>query len=232
MKFLNNTNTIVLLYDGQVMHGQINPGCTSVEIDDEVAQRSMAIQGFLAKGIIKVVPSDTNIDVPLSKLSQDTVTLGPKTTIDMTQHTGTFIATEPYVAKEGKTVVAGKTSIDFVPDINTAEVIMTNTKDIMGGDAKRIVDIIKENSGKYGKKLQASIDEAMSQDKNNSDRAAKIASAPKEIKDYLELRHIAKKWVIAKSSDVIMLNDLLQYEDPDSAAYKLIQQRLKELVAS
>ena len=235
MKFINKTDTIVLLYDSEVMHGQINPGCTSMEIDNDVVRKSPTIQGFLAKGIIARVGSDVNVTQSPQKFVKDTAVMAPKSTIDMVNQGGTLIPTEPYVpvAKDTKMVIPDTSSVDFVPNLQgSAEVIIANTKDVIGAETKRVSDIIKDGSEKMGKKLKASMEEVEARKKAKADREEKLANAPEDVKAFLALRHMAKKWAIAKSIDVPFLSILKGYEEPDSAAAKLIEQRLKELVAS
>ena len=72
MKFRNKTDTIVLLYDAETMHGQINPGCISIEINDDIASKSPTIQKFLHKGIIEIADKNAK-DEPKQRVSTDNI---------------------------------------------------------------------------------------------------------------------------------------------------------------
>jgi hypothetical protein len=229
MKLRNLTDTIVLLYDDATMHGTINPGCVSVEIDDEIARKSQTIQRFLLKGIVEIVGAKAKDIAPAPRFVKESIIMTPKTTIDMVNVNGVGIPNENVrVANDGPVVIPGKTSIDYVPNIDSATVLVTNTKDIMGAEEKRVTDIINSGSEKVSRKLKASVDEIEGRKKAKAALEAKLANAPADVKEYLALRHMAKKWFIVKLVDVAKLKELATYEQSD-AALKLIDQRLKEL---
>jgi len=235
MKFINLTNTIILLYDNEKMYGSISPNGISVDIPDDVAKSSPTILKFLEKGLIKVytgkIPKAEDNTQKVVKESVDSNNPSIERFVDEVGVSSKNISNEPYVENQSKTIKPNIESVDYTPGIDEEDQgsIIVESNDFFGAKEEKVTKIIKETM----EKTQETIDNIGKELNKNEEikkakkiEAEKIAKAPEDIKKFLNQRFLAKKWAILKSNDKEWLKKIASY---DKSVEKLIKQRLEEL---
>lgn len=241
MRYVNLTQTIVLLYDGEKMLGQINPGCVSHEISDDQASNSMTIQKFLMKGIIKVFDGKEKAPAVLPKASADSINRPQSGTEGLNvKHPNSPIiraapaskndiqnSPEVQVTKQGGSIVPNIDSLDYVSGIDDgAEMIIKSKADPIGGQAVPLKKIINDGVKKAGKKIKEAVEKSEAEREAKDAARKKLESAPEDIKAFVSKKFMAKKWEILKSTDKEFLKKVAEF-DPSVA--KIVEQRLTEL---
>jgi len=229
MKYLNLTNTTVLLYDNEKMLGQIDPGAVSSDIPDELASRSPTIARFLEKGVIAVYKGE-KVAAQQPKPFRESVEAGYPSG-DRVMETPTKTPAGIKVQKETPIARSKASSIDYVPgaDDNDLGSVIVPGKNPIEAKEEKVTKVIRKAMDKNKETLEKVGNEIEKEEKEkeaDKEKAAKLAKAPEDIREFIKLRFLAKKWKVAKATDKEWLAKIAEY---DSSVEKIVKQRLEEI---
>ena len=220
-----------MLYDQEVMHGEINPGCISHEISKEVVEKSQAIQKFLMQGKMREFDpaKDKPVVEPMPKVIKDIVAqTNAATSLDHRRDVAVIHNNKSSVTVQNDVgmVTPNIESADRVPDIDDGQIIRNATKDPFGATQESVSVVIDKAARTQAKKTKEQIEASALKRKAVKEQKEKLQNAPEEVKSFVSQPFMTKKWAILKSTDKEFLKQIAGY---DAAVSEIIVQRLQEL---
>jgi len=229
MKFLNLTDTIVLLYDMDKAITSIEPRDISVDLSDDTINSSECIKRFLDKKIIKVYEGERIVKITkVVSQSQEVVHSEP----DEKEKQAIYVEkqNDPIVSSPVDTIdrvnsIDKETSTTKIASVEDMGSIIETTKSKIPGSAKEVQ--IADKVLQATKKITKTAEDLIKEVEVEKQRKIDVSKLDVNFQLWLKSPYLKKKWEIIKCNDVAFLEKLVMYDN--DKIKRLATERLNQI---